>query len=74
MGWVAKNKMFGFYLIDFETPHHIEADSDALSLECIAIGLDIYRSTDAELFSFDSNRGLSFEQIVDKIEEAGNLS
>ena len=73
MGWVAKNKMFGFYLSEFETPRHIEAYSDSLSLESIDIGLNIHRLIATDLFSFDSNLRLSFEQIVDKIEEAGKL-
>jgi hypothetical protein len=73
MGWVAKNKMFGFYLSDLGTPRHIEAYSDSLSLVSIDVGLNIHRLTATDLFSFNSNLGLSFEQIVDKIEEAGKF-
>lgn len=70
MGWVAKNKMFGFYLNGMDLPRH-EISSDPRAHVAICSGLSINSQTAFQLFYPAYTGGLTFKQLVDRIEAAG---
>jgi hypothetical protein len=70
IGWVAKNKMFGFYLNGINLPRHNTYHNTG-SWSAIWLGLSISAPTALQLFGTDSIKGLTFDQIVNRIEAAG---
>lgn len=76
MGWVAKNKMFGFYLNDIEIPSLVDSDPDFEegSWGAICRGFDIDKGTAEWLFLQSYTRSLTFDQIVYRIERVGKIS
>lgn len=71
MGWVADNKQFGFYLTGNSMVRHSGCDPEWGSWDAICHGLDIYQQAAEHLFLAKYTEGMSFNEIVDQIENTG---
>jgi hypothetical protein len=72
IGWVAENQMFGFYFDKLLWLNNISFPSLS-TWQAIAVVFDINQDIACQLFSLASNKGMTFDQIVDKIEAFARL-
>ena len=70
MGWVAKNKMFGFYLNELNYLRH-NTPTCTSAQGAFWFGLSIKAHTAFQLFYPSYTKGLTFDQLVDRIEAVG---